>query len=153
MEINTILSAKQWEVKNLLRRYKIVGPPTIETIQQAHTQKGDRFMIDLLKVISPQSNFTNLGTIVYPGSMLSNNIQAAQNQTAPKSKFWAFWDNLLGRVASTGVAIGQFKAEINAPDQYTQAAMLQQQQRNRLIFGAAAILMVIIVLTLIFRKQ
>lgn len=148
MNINQIINQNEFEVRSLLRRYRVLGDPSIETINRAHQQHGPEFMTKLLGIVTPQtSNFTGIGATVLPGSFI--NTYATQQQ---KPKFWSFWDNLLNRVDATGQTIGQFKT--NAAGQPVQNVQyVQQQQQQKTVLIIAAVLIVAIVAILIFKKK
>jgi hypothetical protein len=150
--IDTVLAQNRTEVKHLLRRYRVVGEPNISTIQKAHNKHGENFMIKLLEIIAPTSNFSaGIGLMTPENPFVQDAITYAQTQqTQQPGKFWSFWDNLLGKVANTGATINQFKQDVNAPVE--QPLQQESNARSTLVFAAAGVLVLVVVLILIFRK-
>ena len=162
MNINNTLSQHDFKVRQLLRRYRVLGDPTIDTIKTAHDQHGETFMMKLLEIIVPNtSNFTALIKPVTPfvttGESLDTKTLATYREPETpeeKGKVWTFWEKLLGTVAKTGDTIEGFKDNLAA----TQTPVVVNQQpavvsnRSKLIYAAAGALVLIIVLTLIIRK-
>lgn len=151
MNINTLLQENSIQVNHLLRRYRVFGNPTIETINAAHRQHGAPFMTQLMAILTPTSNFSNIGDMVNPGSFIDT---AVKNQQQPqKNKFWSFWDNLLNRVDSTGKAIGQFKYDSAGNAIYTDVETSRQAQTQKMILWVTAVIIVVLVAILIFKNK
>ena len=156
-----ILNQHYADVKRLLRRYKIIGDVSPATIEKAFNRKGEKFMMELLEIITPDdSSYTNLltNTAVLNGQIANQMISEQQLEKAVNEggKFWSFWNNLLSGIANTGQAIGQFKTNVSGANTITAQDELyyraSQANNNRLIFAGAGFLVVVIILLLIFRK-
>ena len=153
MDINKILQQNAEAVKMLLRRYRVLGDPNIETINAAHRTHGAAFMAELMTILTPSSSFTGLGGIIQPGGLVDSALQSQQQQNQQKGKFWIFWDNLLNRVDSTGKAIGQFKYDSAGNAIYQDASYIQQQQTQKMVLVIAGLIVVAIVAILIFKNK
>lgn len=157
-----VLNDNYAEVKRLLRRRNVIGDVSPATIEKAFQKHGEKFMMELLEIITP--NDSNFSGLFLPLS--SEAINYAQgNSVVPElelekavkegGKFWSFWDNLLNRVDNTGQTIGNFKINSSGFNQqpYNQAAQYPAQTFNpRLIYAAAGFLVVVVVLLLIFKN-
>jgi hypothetical protein len=164
MNFQQVLNDNYAEVKRLLRRRKVIGDVNPATIEKGFNRHGERFMLELLEIITPDdSSFTGLISPQMASDAAGFMSYASQNPVSgyelekeieQKGKFWGFWDNLLNRVDSTGKAIGQLKydaAGYNAqvqPPAYMQQA---QSQKNLLMIGGG-LLAFILVLLIIFKK-
>ncbi len=164
MDMENILNAYRVEIEGLLRRHKIAGPVTVETIRQAHDQKGAYFMMDLLKIITPESPYTTdlmaprmagpiTAGLVIPTSYTE--AKAAEADAATTGKAWNFWDNLLNYVGKTAATIAQAKTAINSPgpvDPMAEVPAPAGTPRTNIVYLIAAGFVVLIVVILIFRK-
>jgi len=162
MNIEQVLDYYRPEVGFLLRKYRVIGDVNMDTIKKAHGQYGERFMMDLLEIITPDdASFTNLFTLENP--FVQNLIATQQQQvtkqdvaSAQSGKFWSFWDNLLNGINKTGETIKDFKSDINQPPEsqayQTAAVPVVNADRNKTILIIAGVLVVSIVAILIFKK-
>ena len=144
-------------VKRLLRRRNVIGEVCPGTIEKAFHRHGEKFMLELLEIITPDdSNFTGLFAPLSPEAINyagGNTIPELELENAVKAggKFWSFWDNFLNRVDTTGKTIGQFKFDSSGLNQPYQQYPLPQDN-TRLIYAGAGLLIVVVVLLLIFKK-
>jgi hypothetical protein len=167
MEINQVLDQHNFEVKNLLRRYRVMGEPTIDTIKKAHDQHGETFMMRLLNIITPTSNLTPLLTPISPFVTTEQTLDtktlsgsASTISASQPGKVWTFWEKLLNGISSTGETIGGFKDSLTGSASASAVSnsaapgeLVEPKTRSMLIYGAAGLLVVVVVLILIFRKK
>ena len=158
MNIEQVLDYYSPEIRFLLRKYRVIGAVNMETIQRAHSQYGERFMMELLEIITPEdSEFTSLFTQENP--FVAQSLQYQQNapkdvQTAQSGKFWGFWENLLTKVDSTGETINQIKQNVsgsNNPGVQAQYVPVNPD-RSKTILVIAGVLILLIVSILLFKK-
>jgi hypothetical protein len=158
--IEQVLQQNSVRVGILLRKHRITGPPTMDTIKKAFEQKGERFMLELMEIIVPdQSNFEALIT-PRSGAIATQPIDtkklAPMNTTTaqPPGGFWSFWDKLLNTVDNTGEAIQKFKTDLqtDAPPQYDAAAAAQAASQTKTLYLVAAGFVALIVIILLVRK-
>lgn len=155
-----VLDNNYAEVKRLLRRRNVIGEVNPATIEKAFKKHGEKFMLELLEIITPEdSNFTGLfqplSTDAINYAQTGYQIPELELENAVKTggKFWSFWDNLLNRVDNTGKTIGQFKADTNQKYLYNnQQAQFQAAQNNTRLIYAGAGFLVVVILLLIFKK-
>jgi hypothetical protein len=154
--IEQVLQQNSVRVGILLRKNRIIGPPTMDTIKKAFDQKGERFMLELIEIIVPdQSHFEAL---IQPKSgIIAQSIDtkklAPMNSTTtqPQGGFWSFWDKLLNTVDTTGEAIQKFKSDLNsdpiqAVDPVEEAKAASQTKTLYLVAAGFVALIVIILL-------
>lgn len=158
MDIQSILQNHSFEVQGLLRKHKIAGDLSISTINKAYSQKGERFMMELLQIITPTSNF-NYDPLADPLSDETLAAEAAEydashatNQTT--GKFWTFWEKLLGTAVDTSKAIGQSKTNLSTPigADGLPIPLYQETTNTNLLWLVAGGFVVLIVIILIFKK-
>lgn len=163
MNIDNIINTYQVEISGLLRRHKIAGPVSVQTIRQAHDQKGAYFMMDLLKIITPESPYTTelmaprMAGPITAGLVIPTTYteaKAAEAAAATTGKAWSFWDNLLNYAAKTAATIGEGKSAISSPGPAEQSAEMPAagEPRTNTIYLVAAGFVVLIVVILIFKK-
>lgn len=156
MNANQILQSNRFEVEQLLRRYRVLGPANMETIRRAHNQYGENFMMKLLEIVTPRNEaaFTSLMTPENP--FVADALEYSREQQPQKTgKFWQFWNNLLNTVDRTGETIGEFKRDVSGIPPETEFLAYQaqaQRARSNSIFMAAGAVVLILVLILIFKK-
>lgn len=160
-QINTLLERNSTRVGILLRKHKIPGEVSVDTIKKAFERKGENFMIELMQILVPdQSNFESLIT---PKSAVLTTEQIDTKKlmpittptTQPKGGFWNFWDKLLNTVATTGETIQQFKSDVaTEPAQVydTAAQEAQAASRTKTLYLIAAGVIALILIILIVRK-
>lgn len=168
-DLDILLNKNRREVNNLYRHYKVTGSNDLEKIRSGYENQGQNFMMKLLEIIVPKDHFSNYTTtLLEPRMATPDLIGLQQSTTVPlsidtstaKPKTWAFWDNFLGAVASTGKTIGGVMADINnpqsqaTPEQQAQAYQLaaQEKKNTNTIYIAAGALLVIILVVLILKK-
>jgi hypothetical protein len=156
MDIQTILENKEFEVRGLLRRHNIAGDLNIDTIKKAHDAKGDYFMMDLLQILTPTSNYTALleprmASIPTP-LMGTQSVNAPTAIDTESGKGWKFWDNLLNYANKTGETIGNIKQEVSGTQAIPQNGNYQQQPDNKMLYYIAAGFVALIIIILIFKK-
>ncbi len=161
-DINAVLLQNSFPIRSLLRRYGILGEPTMDSIQKGFARHGDNFMMKVLQIITPQqSSYTNLLTPrsgLINSSQLDTTILQPMGATADTgSKTWNFWDKLLNGINATGEAIGKLKTNVagnnEAPvitPQATQQAA-QDASQTKTLYMVAAAFVAIIILILIFK--
>ena len=155
-QLQPILEQYPFQVKGLLRKYKIAGELNEETIKKGYDLKGEAFMMELLQIITPakqESGFWGLfegkskqtAAASTPeddanatlDSMISANESSSSSSSSSSGStggFWKFFDNVLTTVDKTGKTIGDFKANttstLTTDQQMAQAqtaAMAEQQ--------------------------
>jgi hypothetical protein len=177
MEIQTILEKHRFEVEGLLRRHKIAGSASIETIKSAYDKKGSHFMMELLTIITPTSSFLGIGegkgflglgksttseSSVYDplADPLSDEtydaLMAETATTSTTGKGWTFWDKLLTNVSKTGDTISKVKSDISgqsAADTALLNAQLQQDaSTSNMLYFIAAGFVALIIIILVLKK-
>lgn len=169
--INQILSERKPEVNRLLRKFHVVGPPTLDTIQKAHERHGERFMMKLLDIVVPETNsFTGLIqpkeaqlTSVLDTKTLATSpavVAAMEEITAENQqpgKVWSFWENLLNGVTKTGETIADFKQNLGAPvvkeTAYSEEEAAAQAGKSKVMyFAAGGIVLFVILILIIYRR-
>lgn len=151
MSINNILNENKNAVSLLLRRYRVPGDPTIETINNAHRTHGAPFMTKLMAILTPTAGFTNFADMLNPGGFIDTSVRSQQPKTT--GKFWGFVDKLLSTTERAGQTIGQFKVDAAGNAIYTDVDTQRQQQNQKTVLIIAAVLVVAIVAILIFKKK
>jgi hypothetical protein len=153
--IEQVLKQNSVRVGILLRKNRIVGPPTMDTIKKAFDQKGERFMLELMEIIVPdQSHFEALiqpkaGNIA---QIIDTKTLAPMKSTTtqPQGGFWSFWDKLLNTVDNTGEAIQKFKTDINSdtaqPIDPAAAAQAASQTKTLYLVAAGFVALILIIL-------
>ena len=162
-DINQVLQQNSFQVKQLLRRSRIVGEPNIESIQRGFEKGGEPFMMKLLQIITPtEASFTAL--IQPKSAVLSTGLDTktlmpmkttVATGTAATGKVWTFWENLLSGISATGETIGKFKADATAavPDAtITPEQAATTANNTKMLYYAAGAFGVLIILILILRK-
>jgi len=160
--INAVLESRSFEVKQLLRRNRIIGPPNIDSIKRGFDKAGVPFMMKLLAIITPtESSFTDL---IQPRQAILTaapiNTQKLTISSVPepvegKAKIWTFWDNLLNGINKTGETVNKFKTDISgtATDQApTPEAAAAAAAKSKTLYLVAAGIVILIILILIFKK-
>lgn len=160
MTIHNVLKENEFAVKSLLRRYRVLGPPTIETVKKAHDQHGAEFMTRLVAAITDTDNFSAPLTIMTPENpFVMQALQYAQEQNQQEQqqqpgKFWKFWYDLLGAVGSTAKTIGQAREDVQGSVNQQEFIQVVERQKTRstAIYVIAGLIL-IIVLVLLFTKK
>lgn len=159
-DLSVILTKNSFAVKELFRRYNVMGNPSPATIQAAYNKHGDRFMMKLLSIITPNetSSYTDTLTPIKP---LSGVIQSTIDTktlaiptgatTESKSSGWTFWEKLLTAVSDTGKTIGQFKTDA-AGNQIPVEVGSTSNNNSKLLYIGAAAFALLIIMILIFRR-
>lgn len=160
-DIAQVLQANSFQVKQLLRRARIVGEPNMDSIQRGFNKHGETFMLKLLDIITPtEAGFTAL--IQPKSALLQSGINttklmpmAVQTDGRPSPEgrtIWTFWEKLLGGIGATGEAIGKFKTDIAAPVQTAGGPSPDTAKNTKLLYMAASGFVAMIILILILRK-
>lgn len=168
MDIQSILQNHSFEVQGLLRKHKIAGDLSVDTINKAYNLKGEQFMMELLKIITPTSSFLGIGKgNGFLGLGKSTKESASDEDedediadtatvTAPKEtgRFWTFWEKLLGTAVDTSKAIGQSKANLSTPigADGLPIPLYQETTNTNLLWLVAGGFVVLILIILIFKK-
>ena len=148
-DIQTILDNHSIEVQGLLRKHKISGPLEIDTIKKGYDQKGDTFMMELLQIITPTSNFTSLQD--YEASVATPVTATAT--TATTGKGWAFFDNLLNLATKTGATIGSVQNDVSGQATANATYLASQNASNsNMLYIVAAGFIALIIIILILKK-
>jgi len=154
--IDQILNSKSIEVQGLLRKHKITGPLTIDTIRKGYDRKGSPFMMSLMKIITPTSNFTEEWDDPMGDALrATESEEAAQATTTVKaSAGWPFWDNVLSVITKTGSAIGSLKSDLANPagSKTSMVTPVIDTQRTNIIYWIGGGLVILIVIILLFKK-
>lgn len=153
MDINTLLQQNSGDVNRLLRRYRVFGPTTIDTINTAHRQHGAPFMAQLMAILTPTSSFGHYGNAAGSVGVIDTATTSQQAATPQKGKFWSFWDKLLSRVDATGKTIGQFKYDSAGNAILTGDENYRQQQNQNRVLIIAGLIVLALVAVLIFKKS
>jgi hypothetical protein len=163
--INEVLQSNRFAVSQLLRRYRVIGEPNMQTIERAFNRHGEAFMLKLLDIITPDhASFTALiepkqAIVTSSGTLDTKTLatsQASTGTTASTGKFWKFWDDLLTGISKTGETLGEFKANLEtSPTDYelTDEEKAAQQNRTRMLFWVVGAIIVLMLLILIFKKR
>ena len=173
-DLQPILDQHSFEVTGLLRKHKIPGPVCTDTIKTAYDRKGEPFMMELLKIITPStSNFLGLfegkaktaassENITYDplADPLSDETAAAamaENSTTVKpGKFWSFFDNVFSTAKKAGETIGQFKTDSagtgTAVAPVAGQAGYVDPANSTILYWVAGGFIALIVIILIFKK-
>ena len=157
MNADQILHNNRFEVEQLFRRHRVLGPVNMETVRQAHNRHGENFMMKLLEIVTPrnQAAFTSLANPHENPFVADAFNYSAEQEKQQSGKFWQFWDNLLNKVDATGETIGEFKRDVSGVPTENDYLMYQaaaQRQRSNALFMAAGVVVLILVLILIFKK-
>jgi hypothetical protein len=130
----------------LLRRYKVPGEVSEQTIEEAYNRHGTPFMTRFLEAIrdpeTPENNF--LG----PPTMEATIAAAPPPQTG---KFWSFLNNLTGAATQVSGSFAQVREDLTGQPAMANQYYMAQQRQNNLIY-IAAFAAIIIVLIIIFKK-
>ena len=152
-KIQTLLDNKSFEVEGLLRKHKIAGPLHIDTIKKAYDAKGEPFMMDLLAIITPTSNYT---TVLNNDLMVPRTgqlVTSAQPAQAATGKGWTFFDNLLNLATKTGSTIGSVKNDLSGQANANAMYLAQQNASNsNMLYIVAAGFIALIIIILILKK-
>lgn len=159
--IQPILDNHSIEVSGLLRKYKIPGDLSIDTIKKGYDRVGEEFMMELLQIITPNSkisNFTTLSDYENLGASFDSTLApiSENKPTTAETGGWGFWDNLLNYATKTGTTIGTVKNDITgktAADTVNLALANQAAAtNNNILYFVAAGFILLIVIILIMRK-
>lgn len=154
MEIQEILENHSVKVLGLLRKYKISGPLSMDTIRKAHDLKGESFMLELLQIITPTSSYSTDLMVPKTGQLVAS-IPAEKAQPAT-GKGWAFWDNLLNYATKTGETIGAVKTGVSGQSaEETAAATIaaaENTSKSNMLYFVAAGFVALIIIILILKK-
>jgi len=160
-DIEQVLQENEFQVKQLLRRSRVVGEVDMNSIQRGFEKHGEPFMLKLLEIITPtEASFTDL--IAPKQAVLTTTpidtktlMTSTTSNTATTGKVWTFWEKLLGAVGSTGQALGQFKNDLAAAPSQTETSPEQiatAASNSKLLYMVAAGFVVLIIIILILRK-
>ena len=162
--IDQVLQENSSAVKRLFRRNHVIGGLNMDTIKKGFEKHGEKFMMDLLEIITPtEASFSGLiepksailvNTPIDTKTLAVSKVNATA-EPAETGKFWSFWDKLLNGVSSTGTAINEFKQNLAAsPSEPAITPQQQAQQANnsRMLYMVAAGFVLLIILILIIRK-
>ncbi len=170
-DLQPILDKNSFEVAGLLRRHKIAGPVTVETIKTAYDRKGEQFMMELLNIITPEKTSPFLG--LFEGKAKAKKAAeaaAAQEDDSwqPESsdtsmtdpgakstgKFWSFFDKVFTTTEKAGQVIGQFKTD-SAGNQLPTAGQpgyVDPAANNKILYWVAGGFIALIIIILIVKK-
>ena len=149
-KIQTLLDNKSFEVEGLLRKHKIAGPLHIDTIKKAYDAKGEPFMMDLLAIITPTSNYT---TVLNNDLMVPRKGQLVTTAQPATGKGWTFFDNLLNLATKTGETIGSVKNDVSGQAKTDAMYLAQQNASNsNMLYVVAAGFIALIIIILILKK-
>jgi hypothetical protein len=159
--IDQVLQQNSFQVKQLLRRARIIGEPNMDSIQRGFEKQGDTFMLKLLDIITPTE--AGFGELIQPQSAIlptvSTTTLAPMKTTATTTestgKVWTFWEKLLGGIGATGEALGKFKTDLAAQPSQTETTPEQKvaaSSNSKILYMVAAGFAVLIILILILRK-
>lgn len=160
-DITQVLENNSFEVKQLLRRARIVGEPNMESIQRGFNKHGEPFMMKLLQIITPtEASFTAL---IQPKSAVLNSglsqtqLMPMQTATPTEStgKVWTFWEKLLNGIGATGETLGKFKSDVAGTQQQPEVTAQQAvitAQNSKMLYLVAGGFVALILLILIIRK-
>jgi len=151
-KIQTLLDNKSFEVEGLLRKHKIAGPLHIDTIKKAYDAKGEPFMMDLLAIITPTSNYT---TVLNNDLMVprTGQLVTSAQPAAATGKGWTFFDNLLNLATKTGSTIGSVKNDVSGQANADAMYLAQQNASNsNMLYIVAAGFIALIIIILILKK-
>lgn len=162
-DITQVLQQNSFQVRQLLRRSRIIGEPNMDSIQRGFEKHGESFMLKLLQIITPtESSFSSL--IEPKTAILSSGVSTTtlmpMKTTAPAAtvetgKVWTFWEKLLSGINATGETIGKFKADATAavPDATITPEQAAQTANNaKMLYYIAGGFAALIILILILRK-
>lgn len=172
-KIQEILEDHSIEVSGLLRKHKIAGDLSIDTINKAYGIKGEQFMMELLQIITPTSNFTSLAgaeSWVYDpladplsdetynsylneggaSSAANSVISNSKNSSSITGSAGSIWNTLLGGVGSLLNPQATQTSIANATA--AQLALQQNANSNSMIYLIAGIFVLFIIIFLFFKK-
>lgn len=168
MDIQQILDDKSIEVSGLLRKHKIAGDLSVDTVNKAYSIKGEQFMMELLRIITPTSSFLGIGKGngflgLGKGESSADSVDNADTaeETAVLSgeeketgRFWTFWDKLLTQTAKTGDTLdGLSKLAKNpAEAQRLEFAGQREAAKNNILYWVAGGFIALIIIILILKK-
>lgn len=149
--IENLLNTAQAE--NVFRQHHITGRG-INGVRQGFEAKGNHFMIDLVKAVSPGSVLTN-GNFGDNTDILTMLDQAnAADAAKTTGKGWAFWEKALTFIGKTGTTLSAFKSDIlGTPAAAPDPAVVATQKRNNTIIYVVAVVILVIVGVLLFKKK
>ena len=160
-DINQVLQENSFKVKQLLRRYRIIGEPNMESIQRGFDKYGEPFMLKLLEIITPtESSFTELITpksaILQTAPVDTKTLMTSKaTNTETTEKGWSFWDKLLGTVGNTGEALAKFKNDLAAEPATTETTpeeIAAAANNSKILYLVAAGFVALIIIILILKK-
>lgn len=160
-DITQVLQQNSFQVRQLLRRSRIIGEPNMDSIQRGFEKHGESFILKLLQIITPtESSFSSL--IEPKSALLSSGVSTttlmpmkttAPAATAETGKVWTFWEKLLSGINATGETIGKLKTDINAPTPEPVEGQAAQTANNaKMLYYIAGAFAALIILILILRK-
>lgn len=165
-DITQVLQQNSFQVRQLLRRSRIIGEPNMDSIRRGFEKHGESFMLKLLQIITPtEASFTNL--IAPKSAILTTGVSTTQlmpmKTTAPaapvpeqvEGKVWTFWEKLLSGINATGETIGKFKADATSavPDATITPEQAAKTANNaKMLYYIAGGFAALIILILILRK-
>lgn len=146
--IQSILQQHSFEVQGLLRRYKVAGDLNMDTIKKAYDTKGEPFMMDLLKIITPTSHYD---TDLAPDWEVALGTTEVESQSQEKG--WGFWDKLLNYVTKTSDTVNTVKKDIYGEEIPGTGSPVQQETgKSNLLIWLAAGFIIVIAIILLFKK-
>jgi hypothetical protein len=162
--IDQVLQQNSFQVNQLLRRSRIIGEPTMESIQRGFEKHGEPFMMKLLQIITPtESSFSDLiqpKTVILSTGVSTTQLMPIKTATTATTtettgKVWTFWEKLLGGIGATGEALGKFKNDLAAEPSKTETTPEQvaaAASNSKILYMVAAGFVALIILILILRK-
>jgi hypothetical protein len=141
----------------IFRKHHIIATGTA-AVRRGYELKGDHFMYDLVKALSPAASVLNgnygEGDETGPPTFQQWTEQNPAATTAT-GKGWKFWDNLLINVGRTGETISQFKRNALAtPETNTPADQPATTSKSSyLIYGLALVVLALVVYLIVKNKN
>jgi len=138
------------KVQAVFRKHHITATG-LAGVRQGHAQKGDQFMFDFLKAISPETSVlhgNNDTELIGPPTLEDWIAQ----QPAATNQGWDFWNTLLTTVGKTGTTIAGFKQNVLGSVSSTDTTTTTQKSNNTIIYVLAGIV-ILAIGYLIFKKS
>lgn len=155
-EFDKSIQNKQSQVAMLLRRYRVVGPPTSATVLNAARIHGPAFQQKLVRELAGPgvSNFGGSESdpnFIGPPQDTSG-IQGTST-TGGGGKALQIWNTILGVVGSTGQTVADFRNNIGANGNQPQVVNYEVPAKKNYTLYIVGIIAVIIVLVVWYLKK